>query len=56
MTESFIASEPKLQTQNNEITTPSVPQGGLTGVSVAGKLRMRLELVSMQGIHLSGQL
>lgn len=38
MTEPYIASQPDLQIQNIETTIPSVHQGGLGGVSVAGKI------------------
>lgn len=38
MSEPFIASEPDIPNNNIENTTPSVHQGGLGGVSVAGTI------------------
>ncbi|EMV5313044.1 hypothetical protein AACM79_001441 [Escherichia coli] len=38
MSEPFVASEPDIPNNNIETTTPSVHQGGLGGVSVAGTI------------------
>lgn len=56
MSEPFVASQPDIPNNNTETTTPSVHQGGLGGVSVAGTIAKRSELVSTQKTHSFGQL